>query len=105
MIATPVVPPTVVTHVTFAQPVRILGTSQTVTDFDVSEGWLIEVHAHGVTLSRTASQNIPEVPAFSIFGVGYSIPAPVKLEEETIAILAEPSPAAKFVSQQQRGKR
>lgn len=63
-----------VTEVTFAQPIRIIGTSTRQDTFSAADGWVIEVHDYGVTLSKPATQNVAEVPAFSWLGTGFAVP-------------------------------
>ncbi len=67
----------IVAHVQFIRPVPVLGSGIRQDQFTAADGWLIEVHDFGVTISRPANpgQNIPETPAFCTCGVGYSIPA------------------------------
>ena len=82
-----------VKEIAFVRPIPILGTYKTEARFSAADGWLIEVSDFGVTLSKPASQNVPEVPAFFTCGVGYSMPAtvepePAPLEEETVRALA-----------------
>lgn len=64
----------IVPHIAFVRPVRILGTYRNETEFTAADGWVIDVHDYGVTLSKPASQNVPEVSAFCTCGVGYSVP-------------------------------
>ncbi len=76
----------IVSHVQFIRPIPVLGSSKREEQFYASDGWLIEVHDYGVTLSRPANpeQNILETSAFCTCGVGYSVPAP-SVSEETAA--------------------
>ncbi len=84
----------IVPHVTFIRPIPILGTGNRQDQFSAADGWRIEVHDYGVTLSREERQNVPAVAAFCTCGVGYSVPAPAKeLEPETVKALADAAPA------------
>lgn len=64
----------IVPEIAFVRPIPILGTFERRDRFYASEGWTIDVHDYGVTLSKPASQNVPEIPAFCTCGVGYSVP-------------------------------
>ncbi len=70
----------IVNEIAFVRAVPILGSHERKDRFYASEGWTIEVHDYGVTLSKPAEQNVPEVPAFCVCGVGYTVAAPVVLE-------------------------
>jgi hypothetical protein len=98
----------IVPNITFIRPIPVLGGSQRMDRFDAADGWVIEVHDYGVTISRPAQpeQNIQETPAFCTCGVGYSVPAPVvsepvvaaehlavSLSDEAKAALASGDPA------------
>ena len=75
-----------VKEIAFVRPIPILGTYKTEARFSAADGWLIEVSDFGVTLSKPASQNVPEVPAFFTCGVGYSMP----VEPEPAPVAATP---------------
>lgn len=61
----------------FCQPVPVLGTSLRIDHFEAVSGWEISESDQGVTLYRPAvpSQNVREIQAFVVKGVGYSVPA------------------------------
>ncbi len=63
----------IVNEIAFVRPVPVLGSYKTEARFSAEEGWRIEVHDYGVTLSKAEQQNVPEVPAFCVCGVGYSV--------------------------------
>lgn len=64
----------IVKEIAFVRPIPILGGHERVDHFYASEGWLIDVHDYGVTLSKPGSQNVPAIEAFCTCGVGYSVP-------------------------------
>ncbi len=60
--------------VAFVQSIPILGTGKREDRFEAPE-WEIDLRGLSVWLRRPESQNVPEVPAFEVRGVGHCIPA------------------------------
>ncbi len=63
----------VISHVAFAQPIWVLGTARHEDQFRAEDGWVIELTPTTgvISLRRPAQQNVPEVPAFEVWGIGY----------------------------------
>ena len=88
----------IVSEIAFVRPIPILNTYKTEARFTAEDGWTIDVHDYGVTLSREERQNEPAVPAFCTCGVGYSVPASVVDAYVAAEAPPEPEPALPVVA-------
>jgi hypothetical protein len=62
-------------EVWFTSMVPVPGTSLRIDRFSTCDGWKVAETPAGIIVSRAANdpQNIPEVPAFRVVGVGYCL--------------------------------